>query len=344
MQLPLTAFTMYLSSEACAPRTIQTYNAIIAAFDTSWQSRPGKGTTPTRTDVETFLGRSRKDGTPRAAATRNQELATLRVFSAFARRDLGWENDPTEKIPFVREPPRARTVLTADELQRSFHALSTGLRPQDRACNLAILALLSQAGLRVHELVKLDLDQVDLVTETLLRVEGKGGTAREIPLNERALLLLLDWIKERPKHALPGERALIVSSRGTRISIRTVERRIQRLREIMQLAKKATPHSFRHTFATLALLAGTDLAILAELLGHSDINTTALYLHCLDTRRREAVRKLAYTVPPEVLPVSPQADEPVPTPTTDPLPKTPEPLASPPPILLDDQQGLDDAA
>lgn len=112
----------------------------------------------------------------------------------------------------------------------------------------------------------------------------------------------------------------------------------------MHLAKKATPHTFRHTFATLELLAGTDLATLAELLRHSDINTTAQYLHWIDTRRRDAVRKLAYTVPVEILPVSPPANKTPPASAKVARENPLEPLASPKPINLDEQYSFGDIA
>lgn len=336
----LTAFERHLRAHSRRPRTIHVYTTIIAAFFAFHGHDGSADQMPTRTEIDAFLGRRRHDGLPRAPATRNQELATLKVFAAFAMSDLGWESDPTEKIAFVREPPRIPPVLTANELQRCFRAISIELRAEDRACNLAIVALLSQTGLRVHELVRLNLDQIDLVAAAVLRIEGKGGTLREVPLNERAAALVAGWIDERPKHAAPGETALFVSARGTRISIRAVERRIKRLREVAKLAKKATPHTFRHTFATLELLAGTDLATLAELLGHSDINTTALYLHFLDTRRREAVRKISYTVPAEILPVSPPANETTPTAAKPSVSAPPESSVSSRPIDLDEQHGL----
>lgn len=340
----LAAFERHLRAQSRRPRTVAVYTAIITAFF-AFLGRDGKAAqVPTRIEIDAFLGRPRHDGFPRAPATRNQELATLKVFAAFAKEELGWESDPTEKIAFVREPPRIPPVLTANELQRCFRAVSNELRAEDRACNLAIVALLSQTGLRVHELVALKLDQIDLVAATVLRIEGKGGTLREVPLNERALALVVDWIAERPMHAVPGESALFVSARGTRISIRAVERRIKRLREVAKLAKKATPHTFRHTFATLELLSGTDLATLAELLGHSDINTTALYLHFLDTRRREAVRKISYTVPAEILPVSSPANETAPNTANTPGSTPPESFVSSPSIDLDEQHGLDDVA
>lgn len=343
MSALLEGFRRHLASKVRALRTIRTYTAIVEAFFAFIERPSDGGVSVSRVEVERFLGRGRQDGGLRAPATRNQELATLRVFFAFARAELEVATDPTCDIPFVREPRRVAPVLTVDELQRCFRALALREGAAERAANLAILALLSQTGLRVHELVGLDVGQVDLESAALLDIAGKGGTVREVPLNDRALALVGAWIVERGALASEGERALFVSERGTRLSVRTVERRIKDLRESLALTKKATPHTFRHTFATLELRAGTDLATLAELLGHSDINTTARYLHWIDTRRREAVRKLAFTVPQDVLsPASPrseslQKDE---SPTR---PEDSQGAASSPPIRLDDQDGLDDA-
>jgi site-specific recombinase XerC len=343
MRDTLPAFLRHAAAKR-RPRTVKTYGAVLELLFDSLTEARSPTWPPTPAEIDGFLARPRRDGVARAAATRNQELAALRVYAAFAKRDLGWQADPTADMAFIREPRRIPPVLTVDELQRSFRAVAAELRPEFRTCNLAILALLSQTGPRVHELVQLNLDQVDLATGTVLGVEGKGGTLRELPLNDRARALLAGWVKERPKYAAPSETAFFVSTRGTRISIRTVERRIQCLRELMGLAKKATPHTFRHTFATLELLAGTDIATLADLLGHENINTTALYLHWIDFRRREAVRKISHTIPAEVLPPA----ESIPAEASlPPKPVVPEPRqapVSPRPFDLDDQHGLVAAA
>lgn len=328
----LEAFARHLASVNHAPRTVKTYRTIIGSFQAFTPSRSGP---PSHAEVEAFLARPRRDGAPRAATARNQELAALRVFARFAVRDLGWETNPTEGIPVVREAPRDPAVLTGSELGQLFEAVARTSRPRDRARNLALVAVLSQAGLRVHEAVGLDLAQVDLAGGTLLAVHGKGGTVHDLPLNAPAAALLGAWMAER--RTLPGERALFLSQCQRRLSIRTVESLIQRVRAAMGTGKKITPHTLRHTAATLTLTAGTDLATVAELLRHSDLNTTRRYLHLVDTRRREAVRRLEGTVPPSVLPpvksASTSAQEVG-------LPKPPEPLHSRPKLDLDDQCGV----
>lgn len=328
----LDAFARHLAAGHAAARTIKTYVAVISSLAATL---PEPDRPPSKAQVDAFLGRCRQDGTARAASTRNQEFAAVRAFVSFARDELGWTTDPAKGIDFVREPRRIPAVLTAPELSALFEAVTRASRTHVRARDLALLAVLSQAALRVHEAVALDLDQVDLVTGTLLSVRGKGGTVSDLPLNRPAVDLLRTCITAR--RAPEGEQALFLSGRGTRLSIRAVEALLQRLRRAMGTAKKITPHTLRHTAATLTLTAGTDLATVGELLRHSDLNTTRVYLHLVDTRRREAVHRLEGTVPVSVL--SP-AKRTTPTPRDAELPNSPEPLDSRRKLGLDDQCGL----
>jgi site-specific recombinase XerD len=290
----LRAFRRHLEAHR-SPRTVRTYTSIATTFLSS-ASPP-----PDRADVEAFLARPRKDGARRAAAGRNQELAALRALSTFAAREGTWKANPTEGIPFAREAPHDPVVLGVEELRQLFRAAATHPPAGERAQILAVLALLSQTGMRVHELVALNLDQVDLATGTLLSVRGKGDTVHDLPLNAPAVSLLSAWLEERGARAPPEEQTLFISGRCSRLSVRTIENWMVQLRAKMRTTKKITPHTLRHTAATLALTMGTDLATVAELLRHSDLNTTRRYLHLVDTRRRDAVRRLSITVPEEVL-------------------------------------------
>jgi len=278
-----------------SPRTIATYVAIVSAFAESAHTE-----FPTRTDIEAFLARPRGDGRPRAPATRNQELAALRAFAKFALRELGWTTNPTDGIPFVREPPRDPPVLGLGELRRLFAVAAEEPFPGTRARDIALLAVLSQAGLRVHELVALNVDQVDLASATLVAVRGKGGTIHDVPLNAPTCNLLIAWLGERCP-AATGESALFLSRVGRRLSIRGVQRLVAQLRARLGTAKHITPHTLRHTAATLALTLGADVSTVADLLRHADLNTTRRYLHLVDERQREAVRRLGTAIPADLL-------------------------------------------
>ncbi|TAK32765.1 MAG: hypothetical protein EPO40_01685 [Myxococcaceae bacterium] len=292
----LAAFRGHLAGNRRAPRTIHTYTTIAGAFLGTLG-----GSAPTSAKVEDFLARPRGDGSRRAATGRNQELAALRSLGKVAVREKSWAVDPTTEVRFVRKTPRDPVVLSADELRQLFRTAATQPPAGESHQILAILGLLSQTALRVHELVGLDLSQVDLATGTLLLVHGKGDTVHDLPLNAPAITLLIPWLRERTVRAPPGESALFVSSRRTRLAIRTVENWFVKLCAAMGTSKRITPHTLRHSAATFALMAGIDLATVAELLRHSDLNTTRGYVHLIDVRRREAVRRLAPTVPQDVL-------------------------------------------
>jgi len=334
----LAALRANLLSDQRATRTIETYVKIAGAFLGTLS-----GSTPTTVAVETFLARPRRDGARRAGTARNQELAALRSLAKFAVREKTWGTNPTEGVRFTRKVPRDPPFLGADELRQLFRAAAERPPVGEGPQILAILGLLSQTGLRVHELVGLDLPQVDLVTGTLLSVRGKGGTVHDLPLNAPAVTLLTAWLLARTDRAPAGEQALFLSARRTRLAARTIENWFVKLRAAMGTAKKVTPHTLRHSAATLALTTGTDLATVAELLRHSDLNTTRGYLHLVDTRRREAVHRLAVTVPQDVLDAvgteSP-AFAPALILAKEPAPVTLESPATPRPEDLDDQYRL----
>ena len=135
-----------------------------------------------------------------------------------------------------------------------------------------------------------------------MAVRGKGSTEHDLPLNSQSTALLATWIADRKRMSKEGEDALFVSSRGTRISIRTVQRLVESLRRATGTKKRFSCHSLRHGTATIALTMGIDISTVAELLRHSNLNTTRRYAHLVDVRRRDAVNRLGATIPPAVLP------------------------------------------
>lgn len=334
----LTAFRTKLVGDRRASRTIHTYTKIARAFLTT-----SPGSTPTSSQVDEFLGRPRQDGSRRAATGRNQELAALRSLARVAIREKTWDTNPTEGVQFARKARHSPAVLNREEVQQFFRTAAEHPPAGEGTQILAILGLFSQTALRVHELAGLNLPHVDLVTGTLLGVHGKGDTIDDLPLNAPAIMLLTPWIRERAARAPPGEQALFLSSRGTRLSIRTIENWFVKLRAAMGTAKRITPHTLRHSAATNALMAGIDLATVAELLRHSDLNTTRLYLHLVDTRRREAVQRLAATVPQDVLEAvaaRSAASTPALSPSNETVPMAAEYPAIPRAENLDDQYRL----
>ncbi len=292
----VTGFRNHLVGRRRAVRTVATYAGIATSFLATGTDEPF-----TLNQVETFLGRSRQNGARRASTTYNQELAALRALATYAVREQYWPTNPTIDIPFVREAQYDPVVLTVDELHRLFHAVATSEPARERVQLLAIIGLLSQTALRVHELVALDVAQVDLVTQTLVGVHGKGGTVHSVPLSDPATLLLTSWLEVRADRVAPTETALFVSVQQRRLAIRTVEQWFVDLRQATGLVAKITPHTLRHSAATLALALNIDLPTVQRLLRHADIRTTTRYIHLGDAHRRRAVQRLAVAIPPDVL-------------------------------------------
>lgn len=280
-----------------SPRTAKTYGKIVLTFLDHLDAL--KLESITRGTVHAFLWRARTTGVKPSPSTLNQELAALRVFSKFLV-EHGERPLPIADIPFEHEASRDPAVMTGGEVRRFFEEAAKESEPARRARGLALLALLTQLGLRVHEAAGLNLDQVDFESATLLAIRGKGGTVHDLPLNVETLSLIASWLELRPALAHADERALFVSRRGARLSVRAVERLFEKLRAKIGSSKRITPHTARHSAATLALSQGTDVVTVSQILRHASINTTMLYLHLGDGDRRKAIGRLGVLVPSEL--------------------------------------------
>jgi site-specific recombinase XerD len=223
------------------------------------------------------LGAARSGRTPRrlAPATIARKLAAVR---SFLRSALG-----PARVPDASLAPRRRRRLpetpTTAEIERELGSLdgdtALGLR------NRAVLELVYSAGLRSAEAVGLDLADVDFDQE-LVRVRGKGGKERVVPLGEEAAYRLARYLRDgRPQLVRGATDALFVSVRGRRLDTSTL-RRLHR-----------HPHRLRHAFATHLLEGGADLRTIQELLGHSSLSTTQVYSH-VDARRLRRVYDRAH--------------------------------------------------
>jgi site-specific recombinase XerD len=191
------------------------------------------------------------------------------------------ESDPTIGV----EAPIRRRALPRDippEKVSELLELELGKTPlRDQA----MLELLYGAGLRASELVGANLSDLDLREKTLF-VRGKGRKERIALFGGKCEAALKAYLQsERP----PGGEALFLNERCKRISARTVQRTVERRRELVGIPKEATPHSLRHSFATHLLNGGADLKTVQQLLGHENLATTQVYTHVSIERLREVV-------------------------------------------------------
>ena len=142
----------------------------------------------------------------------------------------------------------------------------------------AILELIYSSGLRLAEIISLDIDDIDF-SDRVLIVTGKGKKTRSIPIGKYAIQAIDDWLKNRQALTSNNKKALFISNRGNRISPRSIQQRIKKWAIKQGLSTHVYPHMLRHSFASHILESSGDLRAIQELLGHADISTTQIYTH-----------------------------------------------------------------
>ncbi len=209
---------------------------------------------------------------PRSIARR---LSAVRSFLGWLVREGVLAANVAINVQAPKPSRRLPSALDADQvsklLERSGEDVVT---IRDRA----MFELLYSSGLRLAELVSLDMSSIDLGERTLA-VTGKGSKSRILPFGRKALDALQQWLVARPEIGAQGEKALFVSRRGTRLSMRSVQARLGEWSRRQSLPVHVHPHMLRHSFASHLLESSGDLRAVQELLGHSSISTTQVYTH-----------------------------------------------------------------
>jgi len=211
-----------------------------------------------------------------------RKLAALRTFFQFLIREGVVELNPAKLVSTPRLEKKLPNHLSVEDAVRFIETpdVTTDLGKRDRA----ILEMLYGTGVRVSELVKLDLRDADL-RNRMVRVKGKRRKERIVPFGEPALHALLGWLTVRQNflhNAPPAERdseAMFLNYQGTRITTRSVGRMVDKYIKICAGIHDISPHSLRHSFATHLLDSGADLRDIQELLGHARLSTTQIYTH-----------------------------------------------------------------
>jgi integrase/recombinase XerC len=215
-----------------------------------------------------------------APTTVARRLASLRSYFRHLRRTGVIGSDPTAGLRNPKQPKRLPRLLRIDDVIRLLDAipLDSPLGVRDRA----MLETLYGGGLRVSELVGLNLDDIDR-DQQLLKVRGKGRRERLCPVGPMAVECLQKWLPLRAP-ATQGEPAVFLNHRGTRLTSRSVGRLLEAHLLQAGLVDAASPHTLRHSFATHLLDRGADLRSVQELLGHRNLTTTQVYTHVTQQR------------------------------------------------------------
>ena len=246
--------------------------------------------------IRAFLAELYRQGQARASVAR--KISALRTFGRYLRRE-GWiEGDPAGLAATPRREQRVPAHLSVDEMTKLLEVPDTSepLGRRDRA----ILELFYASGLRLSELVGLDLEDVNL-SARMVRVMGKGAKERLVPFNESAKKAIAAWLKDRAllvkshtpnsKSRIPTSEPLFVNFRGSRLTGRSVQRLVARSVTACSTRFGISPHALRHSFATHLLERGADLRAIQELLGHVQLSTTQRYTHVNAAQLLDVYRK-----------------------------------------------------
>ncbi len=266
------AFLDHLARTA-SPATVSAYRRDLHALATFLEDR--EIDTWTRLDVgllRRFLGAERSRGlAPRSLARRR---AAISRFAAHLVKAGLLTHNPMALIRAPRQPRHLPKPLDVDQLAGFLDTPHDGsplaLRDQ------AMLELFYSSGLRLAELAALDLGHLQ---PQRVRVVGKGGKPRQVPVGRRARQALDAWLAVRDRLTGSGEAALFVGVRGARLGHRAIQKRLDEIARRRGLAESLHPHRLRHSFASHLLESSQDLRAVQELLGHADLATTQVYTH-----------------------------------------------------------------
>ena len=250
-------------------------------------------------NARAFLGDRHKRGNSKSSAAR--KLSAIRAFGRYLRREGLIEGDPAALVGTPKREQRIPSHLAVDEMSKLLDTPDT-TDPLGRR-DKAILELFYASGLRLSELVGLDLDDVNL-SGRVVRVLGKGRKERIVPFNRSAADALRAWLGDRAaiapsalrrgKDVRPRGRPrdpLFLNYQGGRLSTRSVDKLVRRYVAACSTRYGISPHALRHSFATHLLEAGADLRAIQELLGHARLSTTLRYTHVNAAQLIETYRK-----------------------------------------------------
>ncbi|HUU26571.1 MAG TPA: tyrosine-type recombinase/integrase [archaeon] len=277
-----------------SPHTVAAYGRDLAEFHAFLKDYSGtdnlRPENADRLAIRSYLAwLARKS---RAKTTINRKLAVVKGFTSFLLRSGGAERDPARSIASLKTERRHPEYLTreqADKFIESFCGDSASLRS---LCAVAMFELFYSSGLRLSELVGLNLADYD-PSRLQVRVLGKGSKERIVPVGRMAARAISRCLEERKRQfgAYSSSDPLFVGPKGNRIQPRQIQRLVVEACRLAGDSRALGPHALRHSFATVMLESGADLLSIAEMLGHASLSTTQKYTHLTVERLKNVYRQ-----------------------------------------------------
>ncbi|WP_028115950.1 site-specific tyrosine recombinase XerD [Ferrimonas senticii] len=271
------------SQRGLSDNTLAAYRHDLLHLDRAFAGERGL-LTLSASDLDHYFSLRKQQGL--AASSNARALTSLKRFYGHACATKQIEADPTIKLVRPKLPRDLPDTLSEADVEALLAAPNLDLLIELR--DSAMLELLYATGLRVTELVSLRLEQIGLV-QGVVRVVGKGGKERLVPMGEAAQQRLEQYLRHGRGELLGLGRSDVVfpSKRGTQMTRQTFWHRIKHYAVLAGITKPLSPHTLRHAFATHLLNHGADLRVVQLLLGHSDLSTTQIYTHVANARLQQ---------------------------------------------------------
>ena len=279
-----------------SPHTVKAYGSEVREYLNFLKARGREICSANKADIRAFLFELKGRGLTNVSLSR--ALSSLRAFYRWQVKEGNMDHNPAASVVGPKLPKKQSLFLTELEAQSLLdQEPERGNRSTEaeRLRDQAVFELVYSSGLRVGELVGLDLGDVNLSSFAIMVRQGKGGKDRLVPFGAPAAEALQSWLAARPGlvRAQSKTKALFLGRRGGRLNDRQVRRVLDARLTERGLDSRFSPHSLRHSFATHLLAAGADLKAIQEMLGHSSLATTERYTH-LDLERLRRVYRQAH--------------------------------------------------
>ena len=270
----LSSFENHLVAEGVELATIRAYSYDLKQLNTFLEQRKQSLTSVSSQDLQDFVHAVFDLGL--SPVSINRKISSIKTFYRFLMRTKEISVNPAEALELLKTRRKLPMVLSIDEVSAIVDSADekTPLGLRDRVC----LELLYASGLRISELLNMKLSDLKMA-ESLLSIIGKGNKQRLVPFGNKAKRAIDEYLNlGRPSILKTKSSPLfILNARGGKLSRMGFSKILRKYRIKAGIAKRVTPHTFRHSFATHLLEGGADLRVVQELLGHADISTTQIY-------------------------------------------------------------------
>lgn len=279
-------FVKYLEAERnFSNHTIRAYTADMVDYALFLQKEENSFIQADKHTVRKYMSDLNERQLNKASISR--KFATLRTFYKFLIINNKIEKSPLETMSSPKKDKKVPVFLTEEEMTNLFNIPDLNVRDK------AMLEILYSCGLRIQELLDLNLKDIDFISNTVTVLKGKGSKERIVPIGDKALSSMRDYVKERREKGLPADinSPAFLNSQAKRLNQRSARRVLDNWFKKAGFQKQVSPHSLRHTFATHILDRGCDLRSVQEMLGHKNLSTTQIYTHTTIESLKRAYEK-----------------------------------------------------